>query len=149
MDLLSNQRTCSQEKKPKCCMHACMQEGRLLLLEHGAASWGFVNAILARGFSQHVWNFGCFANRDISQLIREVRPTLRVYVHPTSPRCTYTPRVCVRPTCPGCTYTPHGPGVRTLHMALGCTYTYLAPLLLQGPAQRSSKTTAAAAAAAK
>lgn len=48
------------------------QDGRLLLLEHGASTWPLVNLILARGCCHHVRQFGCYANRQILDLVKQV-----------------------------------------------------------------------------
>ena len=47
--------------------------GKLVLLEHGRASWGFVNKILDNGAAQHKEKWGCWWNRDIAELVRQVR----------------------------------------------------------------------------
>jgi methyltransferase OMS1, mitochondrial len=47
--------------------------GQLLLLEHGRSSWDFINALLDRDAPQHYQKWGCWWNRDISQLVKDVR----------------------------------------------------------------------------
>jgi methyltransferase OMS1 len=43
--------------------------GRLLLLEHGRASWGAVNGVLDRGAAEHRARWGCEWNRDVLGLL--------------------------------------------------------------------------------
>jgi methyltransferase OMS1 len=43
--------------------------GRLLLLEHGRASWGAVNGALDRGAAKHRARWGCEWNRDVLGLL--------------------------------------------------------------------------------
>ncbi|KAL8430132.1 hypothetical protein Efla_001796 [Eimeria flavescens] len=50
---------------------ACLLDGLLLMLEHGASSWPLINALLARGCSSHVKQFGCYANRPIMDLVEQ------------------------------------------------------------------------------
>ncbi|KAH9886543.1 hypothetical protein F4778DRAFT_470413 [Xylariomycetidae sp. FL2044] len=47
--------------------------GRILLLEHGRASWSLVNGILDRGARGHFERFGCWWNRDIEAIVAEAR----------------------------------------------------------------------------
>lgn len=47
------------------------EDGQMLLLEHGASKWEFVQSMLNRGIHRHVEKYGCYANRDISKLVRE------------------------------------------------------------------------------
>merc|ERR1719316_1034753 len=43
-------------------------DGKVLLLEHGAASWPYVQQQLNRSLHGHVSRFGCYPNRDIKEL---------------------------------------------------------------------------------
>jgi methyltransferase OMS1 len=45
--------------------------GRIVLLEHGRGTWGWMNSRLDRSAPQHFQKFGCWWNRDIEQLVRE------------------------------------------------------------------------------
>lgn len=45
--------------------------GRLLLLEHGRSSWGFVNGILDSHAAQHYGKWGCQWNREIEALVQQ------------------------------------------------------------------------------
>lgn len=47
------------------------EDGQMLLLEHGASKWEFVQSKLNRGIHRHVEKYGCYANRDICKLVRE------------------------------------------------------------------------------
>eukprot|EP00929_Paragymnodinium_shiwhaense_P034441 TRINITY_DN18741_c0_g1_i1.p1 TRINITY_DN18741_c0_g1~~TRINITY_DN18741_c0_g1_i1.p1 ORF type:complete len:252 (-),score=77.08 TRINITY_DN18741_c0_g1_i1:170-925(-) len=46
-------------------------DGRMLLLEHGASNWEQVQGFLNGGCHRHVSKYGCFPNRDIVRLVRE------------------------------------------------------------------------------
>lgn len=46
-------------------------DGQVLLLEHGASQWEFVQSMLNRGIHRHVERYGCYANRDIAKLVKE------------------------------------------------------------------------------
>lgn len=46
-------------------------DGKVLLLEHGAASWPYVQQQLNLSLYGHVSKFGCYPNRDIQQLAKE------------------------------------------------------------------------------
>ena len=51
----------------------CKPEGKLILLEHGKASWDFLNSSLDQGAQEHFAKWGCWWNRDILRLVNEVR----------------------------------------------------------------------------
>jgi methyltransferase OMS1 len=46
-------------------------DGKMLLLEHGASSWGAVQGYMNRGVHRHAEKYGCFPNRHITDLVRE------------------------------------------------------------------------------
>lgn len=46
-------------------------DGQVLLLEHGASSWEWVQAILNGGAQYHAEKFGCYPNRNILGFVRE------------------------------------------------------------------------------
>ncbi|KAL5606282.1 hypothetical protein BROUX41_002697 [Berkeleyomyces rouxiae] len=45
--------------------------GKIILLEHGKASYGFVNRLLDQSAPQHFEKYGCWWNRDIEQIVRQ------------------------------------------------------------------------------
>ncbi|KAF9899778.1 hypothetical protein EC991_008331 [Linnemannia zychae] len=45
--------------------------GRLLLLEHGNSHWGFMKDMQAKKLDRHVHKYGCYWNREISELVRD------------------------------------------------------------------------------
>eukprot|EP00933_Yihiella_yeosuensis_P007928 TRINITY_DN113145_c0_g1_i1.p1 TRINITY_DN113145_c0_g1~~TRINITY_DN113145_c0_g1_i1.p1 ORF type:complete len:268 (+),score=53.74 TRINITY_DN113145_c0_g1_i1:42-806(+) len=47
------------------------EDGQVLLLEHGASHWEFVQGFLNRGLHSHVGKYGCYPNRDIIALVKE------------------------------------------------------------------------------
>lgn len=47
----------------------CKPGGRILLLEHGAASWSWLERKLAQGASEHARKWGCWWNRDIPAIL--------------------------------------------------------------------------------
>jgi len=47
------------------------EDGQILLLEHGASTWEFVQGMLNKGLHTHVHKYGCYPNRDIAGLVRE------------------------------------------------------------------------------
>lgn len=47
------------------------EDGQVLLLEHGASSWEFVQSILNSGAQYHAEQFGCYPNRNIARLVEE------------------------------------------------------------------------------
>lgn len=49
----------------------CKDDGQVLLLEHGASSWGWVQTILNGGAQYHAEKFGCYPNRNIATLVEE------------------------------------------------------------------------------
>lgn len=52
----------------------CKPDGRILLLEHGRASADWLNGILDKGEQRHLKKWGCQWNRDIEDLVAQVRP---------------------------------------------------------------------------
>ena len=49
----------------------CKPEGRILLLEHGQGTWGFINRWLAMGAANHAKHYGCVWNKPIAALVDE------------------------------------------------------------------------------
>jgi len=47
------------------------EDGQVLLLEHGASNWEFMQGMLNKGAQRHAEKFGCYPNRDIASLVRE------------------------------------------------------------------------------
>jgi len=45
--------------------------GRVLLLEHGASNWEWVQGFLNSSAQRHAEKFGCYPNRDIATLVRQ------------------------------------------------------------------------------
>ena len=52
----------------------CKPNGRILLLEHGRAHYDFLNARLDSSAEAHHQKWGCYWNRDINAIIKQVRP---------------------------------------------------------------------------
>ncbi|KAI8848128.1 S-adenosyl-L-methionine-dependent methyltransferase [Chytridium lagenaria] len=58
---------------------ACLKEmtritrpnGRILLLEHGRSTWGWLNSALDKSALDHAKEWGCWWNRDIEALVKE------------------------------------------------------------------------------
>lgn len=48
----------------------CKPGGKLLLLEHGRGTWGFMNDYLDKWAPRHAMKWGCWWNRDIRRYIR-------------------------------------------------------------------------------
>lgn len=46
-------------------------DGQILLLEHGASDWEWVQGFLNRTSQRHVEKYGCYPNRDIAGLVRQ------------------------------------------------------------------------------
>ncbi len=51
----------------------CKPGGQLILLQHGKASWDWLNHRLDDEAQAHFVKWGCWWNRDILQLVHEVR----------------------------------------------------------------------------
>ncbi|KAA6425558.1 hypothetical protein WJX79_010598 [Trebouxia sp. C0005] len=51
----------------------CKPGGQLILLQHGKASWGWLNHRLDDEAQAHFAKWGCWWNRDILQLVHEAR----------------------------------------------------------------------------
>ena len=51
--------------------HVVEEEGRILLLEHGRGKWKWLNGALDRGAEGHAKQFGCWWNRDFTDVIEE------------------------------------------------------------------------------
>ena len=45
--------------------------GKVLLLEHGQSTWGWLVKFMEKNLMGHVVKFGCYWNRDIEHLVRE------------------------------------------------------------------------------
>ncbi|KAI7829381.1 S-adenosyl-L-methionine-dependent methyltransferase [Gamsiella multidivaricata] len=45
--------------------------GKLLLLEHGNSSWGFMKDMQAKQLDRHVHKYGCYWNREIEEIVQE------------------------------------------------------------------------------
>ena len=61
----------------------CKPGGKILLLEHGRGSWGWINRSLDQGAERHYKSWGCMWNRPILELVKEVC----VRVRPWRPGC--------------------------------------------------------------
>jgi methyltransferase OMS1 len=46
-------------------------DGRILLLEHGRGTWGWINNILDNLAPQHAQHYGCWWNKDIGKIVEE------------------------------------------------------------------------------
>lgn len=46
--------------------------GRIILLEHGRGWWGVVNGLLDKSAASHFEKYGCWWNRDIAAIVRNV-----------------------------------------------------------------------------
>ena len=51
----------------------CKPGGQLILLQHGKASWEWLNHRLDDEAPAHFAKWGCWWNRDILQLVHEVK----------------------------------------------------------------------------
>ena len=49
----------------------CRKTGRILLIEHGHGTYGFINNIIDKGACQHAHKWGCIWNRDIEKLVTD------------------------------------------------------------------------------
>ena len=49
----------------------CRPDGRILLLEHGRSTWGWLNDQLDQHAYRHAKRWGCWWNRDIEEILRE------------------------------------------------------------------------------
>ncbi|KKA26538.1 hypothetical protein TD95_005302 [Thielaviopsis punctulata] len=47
------------------------ETGRIILLEHGTGSYGFVNSLLDKSAPGHFEKYGCWWNRDIEGIVRK------------------------------------------------------------------------------
>jgi len=45
--------------------------GKILLLEHGRSTYGFINKFLDNGAKMHADHYGCWWNKDIDQVVRD------------------------------------------------------------------------------
>merc|ERR1711920_251915 len=45
-------------------------DGQVLLLEHGASSWEFMQSIVNNSVQRHVGKYGCYPNRNIIDLVQ-------------------------------------------------------------------------------
>ena len=50
---------------------ACKPGGQIILIEHGRASWDWLNKALDKDAERHFERWGCWWNRDISGLVEE------------------------------------------------------------------------------
>merc|ERR1712039_19336 len=46
-------------------------DGQVLLLEHGASNWEFMQGILNTSLPRHVEKYACYPNRKIADLVQE------------------------------------------------------------------------------
>ena len=58
----------------------CKPDGKLILLQHGKASWSWLNQSLDQGAQAHFAKWGCWWNRDILQLVYEVQHVLTCHL---------------------------------------------------------------------
>lgn len=49
----------------------CKEDGRILLLEHGASNWEIVQGMLNSTAQGHAEKYGCYPNRDITGLVKQ------------------------------------------------------------------------------
>ncbi|KAL4430826.1 hypothetical protein ABPG75_006082 [Micractinium tetrahymenae] len=49
----------------------CKPGGRILLLQHGKGTWGFINNVLDNGAGEHFRKWGCWWNRDIERIVKQ------------------------------------------------------------------------------
>jgi methyltransferase OMS1 len=54
--------------------------GKLLLLEHGKSSWSWLNSHMDERAAGHYKQYGCWYNRDILDIVRQVQPLSAVAV---------------------------------------------------------------------
>ncbi len=68
-----------------CCVQVLKQaakllkpDGKILLIEHGRSYYAWLNNNLDKGCQRHREKWGCFWNRDIMAIVKEVRHDLPV-----------------------------------------------------------------------
>ncbi|KAJ3213292.1 Methyltransferase-like protein 7B [Dinochytrium kinnereticum] len=49
----------------------CRADGKILLLEHGRSTWGWLNSALDKSAMDHAKEWGCWWNRDIEKMVKE------------------------------------------------------------------------------
>jgi methyltransferase OMS1 len=47
--------------------------GKLLLLEHGKSTWGWLNSHMDEKAAGHYRQYGCWYNRDILDIVQQVK----------------------------------------------------------------------------
>ena len=50
---------------------ACKPGGQIILIEHGKASWDWLNKALDKDAERHYSRWGCWWNRDIAGLVEQ------------------------------------------------------------------------------
>jgi methyltransferase OMS1, mitochondrial len=74
--------------------------GKILLLEHGRGTWGFINRFLDTGAKMHAAHYGCWWNKDIEEVVKEsglVVDRMRRYNFGTTWEIVLRPRAAPRP----------------------------------------------------
>ncbi|KAJ3116320.1 Methyltransferase-like protein 7B [Phlyctochytrium bullatum] len=49
----------------------CREDGKILLLEHGRSTYGWMNSALDKSAVEHAREWGCWWNRDVEGLVKE------------------------------------------------------------------------------